>query len=338
MNKACIVVNPVYKGEKLFDLNDSQLNRDNCLLPFVKLKQRLKDQGIELVAVESGEEASFPIVIYNEMPEQGVSRVPGQSRYLMIFESELICPNNWKRELHSAFNKIFTWHDDFVNGNDYIKFNFPQNLSSYQAPIDISKSHFCTLIAGNKAIRHPLELYSERVKAIHWFEENHPDKFDLFGIGWDRFSSRYKLINRVVRLLGLSRLLAPGFHSYKGRVDSKYTTLKEYKFSICYENARDIPGYITEKIFDCFFAGCVPVYWGANNIEKHIPKACFIDKRDFSSYEELYEYMVKMDDQVYRKFQSDIVDFLNSEKAQLFSAEHFSETVVQTIIKDYPSE
>jgi hypothetical protein len=42
-------------------------------------------------------------------------------------------------------------------------------------------------------------------------------------------------------------------------VDSKKNTLEKYKFSICYENARDIPGYITEKIFDCFFAGCVPI-------------------------------------------------------------------------------
>jgi hypothetical protein len=63
--------------------------------------------------------------------------------------------------------------------------------------------------------------------------------------------------------------------------------LEKYKFSICYENARDTPGYITEKIFDCFFAGCVPIYWGANNITDHIPKECFIDKRDFEDYKVL---------------------------------------------------
>lgn len=191
MNKACIVVHPIYKGKKLFDLNDAQLNRDNCLLPFVKLKQRFQDEGIELVAVESGEEASFPIVIYNEMPNQEISRVSDQTRYLMIFESELICPNNWKLEFHSAFNKVFTWHDDFVNGKNYIKFNFPQNISSFQEPLATAKLHFCTLIAGNKSVRHPLELYSERIKAIRWFEKNHPDHFDLFGVGWDRLSPKH---------------------------------------------------------------------------------------------------------------------------------------------------
>ena len=52
---------------------------------------------------------------------------------------------------------------------------------------------------------------------------------------------------------------------------------KNISFAICYENARDIPGYITEKIFDCFFAGCVPIYWGgAPNVTDHIPANTFI--------------------------------------------------------------
>ena len=35
--------------------------------------------------------------------------------------------------------------------------------------------------------------------------------------------------------------------------------------------AREIPGYITEKIFDCFLARSVPVYWGPGNIADHVP-------------------------------------------------------------------
>jgi len=45
-------------------------------------------------------------------------------------------------------------------------------------------------------------------------------------------------------------------------VGHKKPIMEQYKFSIYHENARNIPGYITEKIFDSFFAGCVPVYWG----------------------------------------------------------------------------
>jgi len=44
-------------------------------------------------------------------------------------------------------------------------------------------------------------------------------------------------------------------------VENKHATLKEYKYSLCFENSY-YPGYVTEKIFDCIAAGCTPIYWG----------------------------------------------------------------------------
>ena len=146
----------------------------------------------------------------------------------------------------------------------------------------------CALISGNKKVSHKLELYSEREKTIRWFENNALDDFDLYGIGWDKYTSENRYIRfLVLKVAKLSKLLTPYFPSYKGMVESKLETLSKYKFAICYENAQMIPGYITEKIFDCFFAGCVPVYWGAPNITEHIPQNCFIDRRKFKSHEEL---------------------------------------------------
>lgn len=81
------------------------------------------------------------------------------------------------------------------------------------------------------------------------------------------------------------------FENAMGTVESKAITLAKYKFCICYENMRDVKGYITEKIFDCFMAGCVPIYWGASNITDYIPADCFIDRRTFTSMEELYVFM-----------------------------------------------
>lgn len=333
-----MVVHPLYKGDKLFDLNDLTLNRDNCLLPFVLLKQNFLNKGIQLCAVEEGEEKEFPIVIYNEMPSTCVNTNISQARYLMVFESELIIPKNWDKKLHKDFKYIFTWHDDFVHGEKYIKFNFPQNITNNLTFSDIKKPKFCTLIAGNKKVSHSLELYSEREKAIHWFENNYPEQFDLYGIGWDEFVSTNKFLNRFFRFLKLSKVFATHHPCYKGRVESKNTILKSYKFSICYENAKDIPGYITEKIFDCFFAGCVPVYWGANNVSAHIPQSCFIDKRDFPTYEQLYSYMVNLSEKEYQEYQYNIAEFLKSEQAKVFSAEYFAENIVQIVTKDIDSE
>lgn len=44
-------------------------------------------------------------------------------------------------------------------------------------------------------------------------------------------------------------------------VANKIEWLKDYKFNICFENS-SYPGYLTEKLFDAYMAGCVPIYWG----------------------------------------------------------------------------
>ena len=88
---------------------------------------------------------------------------------------------------------------------------------------------------------------------IRFFEDK-PVEFDLYGRNWEKRK----------------------FKNWRGRVEDKLEILKHYKFCICYENMRDVKGYITEKIFDSFAAGCVPVI-GGDNVTKFIPEGCFID-------------------------------------------------------------
>jgi hypothetical protein len=268
------------------------------------------------------------------MPKNTSILSTSKFKYLLAMESEVIKPSNFDLTLHENFNKIFTWHDGLVDGKKYIKINFshlfPDNIKKGLG----HKEKLCTLIAGNKRVNHPLELYSKRIEAIRWFEKHYPDQFDLYGIGWDSYRHSNRYINYLLRRTGLYRMFSVAYPSYKGKVDSKKPVLEKYRFAICYENARDIPGYITEKIFDCFFAGCVPVYWGANNITDHIPENCFIDKRKFSTYEILYNYMSNMSDDEYLGYQKSIEFFLKSEQADPFRAERFAKTIVDTVMDD----
>ena len=50
-----------------------------------------------------------------------------------------------------------------------------------------------------------------------------------------------------------------------GNIDNKVEWLKSYKFNLCFENS-SYPGYLTEKLFDAFMAGCVPIYWGDTSL------------------------------------------------------------------------
>ena len=51
--------------------------------------------------------------------------------------------------------------------------------------------------------------------------------------------------------------------------DYKHEYLKQFKFNICPENCID-DGYVTEKIFDSFYAGCIPIWNGDKNLEENI--------------------------------------------------------------------
>src|SRR5277367_5363493 len=132
--------------------------------------------------------------------------------------------------------------------------------------VDFDQRKFCVIVCANKNSRHPKELYTLRHYVINFYEKNHPEDLDLYGPDWK------------------------GLHIYKGMITgsirNKIETLRNYKFSYCYENMRDEPGYISEKIFNCFEAGCIPIYWGASNITHFIPSNCFISRTDFKTDED----------------------------------------------------
>ena len=94
-------------------------------------------------------------------------------------------------------------------------------------------------------------------------------------------------------------------------------------------------GYITEKIFDCFFAGCVPVYWGAEDITDYIPKDIFIDFRKFKDFEQLDNYLRNIDEETYRSMIAKTEEFLNSEMfGKLFSVGAYVKRMTALILKE----
>ncbi len=314
---------------------------DNLNYPFVLLCEKLKVMGHKVATLDIDDVKKFDVIVFVDFP--GIHNpyfkkavAGGKNLYVILFESPIVKPDNYILENHKYFKKIFTWSDELVDNKKYFKIQY-----SHQIPNEFNfnlerKQKLCTIISSNKFIAHPKELYTERIKAIHWFENNHPEDFDLYGQGWDRHHFDGELLGfklaRLNRLTLLTKLLKPYYPSWQGRVASKRETYEKYQFSICYESTKNIIGYITEKIFDCFLAGCVPIYLGAQNITDHIPKATFIDKRNFDTYEKLYAYLKHMPPEEYLDYLENIKNFLKSSKSHPFSAEYFVNTIIEQII------
>lgn len=61
----------------------------------------------------------------------------------------------------------------------------------------------------------------------------------------------------------------------------KLPGLLPYRFSVAIENTVH-DHYFTEKVMDCWLAGTVPIYFGAQNLDKYFPKDSFIQLDDLN--------------------------------------------------------
>ena len=305
-----------YMKGKLFDLNDQAYNRDNCIKHFYDLKVALEKLGYQLKVTPP--RRSLPQCEYilwshlNLRRAQILRLFPKEKLIAHIWEPVTVDPASYNREYQSIFSKVFIMDDRVVDNKKYFKLFYPHPaVYMIKDTVPFEKRRFCTLIAGRKTSTYRHELYSERERAISFFEK-YPRDFKFYGGGWNK---RYK--------------------NYGGRVAKKVDVLKNFKFCICYENTGDQPGYITEKIFDCFHAGCVPVYLGAPNVLDHIPENCFIDFRKFENYQKLYAHLKSISPHVYDGYLQNIRDFLQRDKAFKFSFFYFIDQALNEMFPGY---
>ena len=344
--------------DDLFDPQSSR-NRDDCLEPMRVMREYAYSRGIELhtedVLHKQGIKPDFSL--YMESIPMGTQEIA--RNYLIRFETPLTVPINQNRDYLEQFDGIFTWDLDLLEGKSsdtslrkipkekFTEIRTPNSQSNKvvngaESPIpDYSnRSIFCCLIASNRHANLPdqRELYSERAKIIRWFEKHHPEDFRLYGNGWKvpekRFGKLGKLRYRLEKVTPFL-LKRPVFSSYQGPTKTKQEVLLQSKFCICFENARDIRGYLTEKIFDSLFAGCIPVYWGEPDIEQWIPNECFIDFRNFSSHQELYDFIYRMTPERFHVYQAAGQEFLGSEAFKIHSSQAFAEQIINRIANDF---
>lgn len=225
-----------------------------------------------------------------------------KKRILMQLEPFVVMPYVYKHldeMINSGFyEKIFCTTRVERPGVEYFNYFEYRTKNIVSSHFDAPKTKFITMINSN--IRpHSFrgELYGERLKAIKFFSQF--PGFDLYGFYWN-VPVRHPLYfyyGKYVR------------QSWRGQIPDKLKTLSSYKFAICFENG-SYPSWISEKIFDCFAVGVIPVYLGAPDIEKLVPKDCFIDFLKFKNYDELHRYLLSLSEKEMEGYRQSIREFL----------------------------
>jgi hypothetical protein len=184
----------------------------------------------------------------------------------------------------------------------------------------ISHLYFLVLKATDPWMRIP-EIYVDRIEAMKYFSAF--TDFSLYGYGWEN----------PVQGFGKTYQQA-ALRSYRGVISSDIRDKREkmsgFKFSLCFENCI-FPGYITEKIFDCFLAGCIPVYFGAPDITDFVPAGSFIDFRQFPDFGELDKFLRGMTWSDAKGYLDTAHDFLAGSSFDRFTVDHFVNDLITVI-------
>jgi hypothetical protein len=311
-------------------------NNGEFYLPYALLRERFLAAGIELNTPDrnAGREVAFELHINCRRQN------PAARAYVYLYENPLIRPLNRDRSALSRYARWFTWDGELLADPRAVRLLYPNRFEMREWPDPAERTLFCVLVASNKALAivDPRDQYQARVRILEWYERTTPQDFHLYGRGWERpaaLPGRWgRICNQFRKLWHRFRPTSSPYATWRGPVDDKIALLRRARFCLAHENCRDLPGYVTEKLFDCFRAGCVPVYVGPAEIADLVPADCFIDARSFATPAELDAHLRGIDDGAYRAYQARIRAFLASPQARPFSQEAFVDTIVDAVVAD----
>ena len=182
--------------------------------------------------------------------------------------------------MQNYLTRHFSWSKNCCGGktkNVKIKLPIPKNQYKEIEPNKFFKKKLLVTISSNKGSYKKGSLCEFKYKSYEKIREILGRQFDLYGYMWDQsFISWIRKFIRGTKSKYFYRL--PSY--FKGEVLNKDLIIKNYKFCLVIENMSDV-SFITEKIFHPIIEGCIPIYLGAPDIDKYIPRECFIDLTNY---------------------------------------------------------
>ena len=219
-------------------------------------------------------------------------------------------PNSWHKDnynydaLNKYFNKIITYWTPLLELNnpkiEYFPFTFRVDISNKYHKEMINKKRkydkSIGLILANRSNNEEYEINGIKLKRLDFLRKQIVlalNNITVHGQGW----------NELVGLDNSKKIIV---ENIKNRLEDTVNINKFYNrfnFALIVENCNG-ENYVSEKIYDAWIAGCIPIYLG-NTIDKFIPSDCYINILDFDNFEDINTYINNLT-------QNDIDNYYNS--------------------------
>jgi hypothetical protein len=142
----------------------------------------------------------------------------------------------------------------------YVMYGFVPQLLEKKDPDTIlaEKPYFCNMVVSNASSKKRIEFF--------------------------------KLLNKYKQVDSGGKVL----NNIGGIVDNKLNFIKNYRFSMAFENS-SYPGYTTEKIIEPMKVNSIPIYWGNKFIGNEFNEKSFINVHAYRSLKEAAEAVIELD-------------------------------------------
>ena len=326
-------------GNKIFSDHSA-----NMIAPYMRaFRDFMMSRNVEVVTLDTVDflDPKVKSVLYFEynwrmlssQRDPFLSQIPYEKRALVLLEPAIVNPTMYYTNiLRRRFSKVFTWDLRLLRKYpSYIPIRVPTGAdpSEYREnrfkEIAFESKKLVAAVSRNRWHYMPQATFGKRREVYRFFQKHVPDQFDLYGLDWDRPCCRLEgLLGRCYTKCWRGELL--------GGWDAKVEKLANYKFSICFENSIGNPGYLSEKIFDCFCARTVPIYLGSKGNEIFLPRGAYIDYRDFGSPGKLLSFISNMDAMEHARYISCIDGFMHSQKSEQYSTRYLYQKLFDVLI------
>lgn len=335
-------------GGRLFEPETNPYAGDKILAPFAAVHERLTSAGVavntadRLPDVPDGRR--HLVISYGtpeRMPSHSVRRHEELGRRsdvvlsaFFAMECPIVEPGLYEAlpVIRRQFRRVFSWTDtpsllQFTHRPVAVDhFCWPQSFDAIHEHLWAARDRsFILMMNANKLPRLDTdELYTARRRAVEYFHRF--GEIDLYGRHWGdapRRVGKSRTPATIRRLLEKAWELrqrhlpdpvyAAAAAAWRGPALSKSETMARYRFAICFENSV-LKGWMTEKLFDCFFVGTVPVYWGAPDVLDWVPAECFIDMRQFKDFAELRSFLHALSPPQEQRYRDAARAYLESEQ------------------------
>ncbi len=352
-----------FEHDRLFASDSARgIGADTMNGPFIHLREWFAERGIPVHTadrLQRGEVGRARNIVMS-FGMRGRYHTLGRRDDVLLstffaFESPVVDPKLYRAfpDIASHFKRLYSFSDAEslipVVGSrvDVLKFEIPYPIDAIRADLFARRDRkFLVMINHNKLP--PLywnELYTERMRAVAFFSRT--QDIDLYGRAWEgpaylmgipmwvpgTLQHLHRWLRKQWQRIRPDPLLVAARRVYRGFVPDKLGTLSEYTFCLCFENVV-LNGWITEKLFDCFVVGTIPIFLGAPDVQDYVPRECYIDMRDFADYAELLTYLKAVSPEQIEAYREAAREFMLSEAFKRFSKQRFTELVGRIVAED----